>query len=165
MNRLTCTAVVGTLWAGEAALGPAEWVTVRGEEGIFLLETKPGNQIFGLIHDLVRGMAEIGLVRGAIAVIGLCQDKNVVTASEGVLEDGSGTKVDIGVGARGLVGGRAIEVPDAELFDACDLLRHGLLGGGSALPAGLRPGGRTTGKAQRRVVPCLLCRWNTHRGL
>lgn len=40
-------------------------------------------------------MTEVGLVRGAIVVVALGEDKDVVTATEGILEDGSGAEVDI----------------------------------------------------------------------
>lgn len=71
-------------------------------------------------------MAEIGLVGGAVVVVGLAEDDDVVATTEGILEDGSRTEVDVGVMARGLVGGRPVEVPDAELADVGDLGLDGL---------------------------------------
>lgn len=71
-------------------------------------------------------MTEVGPVRGAVAVVGLCENQDVVAATEGVLEDGGGTEVDIRVVSRGLIGGRTIEVPDAKLANVCDLLAHSL---------------------------------------
>lgn len=59
----------------------------------------------------------VGLVRGTVVVVALCKDENVVAASEGVFEDGSGTQIDIGVVTGGLIGGGTIEVPDTELAD------------------------------------------------
>jgi len=35
-------------------------------------------------------MAEVGSVRGAVVVVGFAEDEDVVTATEGVLENGSG---------------------------------------------------------------------------
>ena len=72
-------------------------------------------------------VAEVGAVGGTVVVVALREDEDVVTATEGVLENGRGTEVDIGVRAGGLVGGRAVEVPDAEVVDAGDLLRDGLV--------------------------------------
>lgn len=48
-------------------------------------------------------MAEVGPVGGTVVVVGLCEDENVVTTTEGVLEDGGWTEVDIGVMTRSLV--------------------------------------------------------------
>lgn len=50
-------------------------------------------------------MTIVSLVRGTVIVVALGKDENVVAASEWVLEDGSGTQVDVGVITRGLVGG------------------------------------------------------------
>ena len=71
-------------------------------------------------------VAEVGPVRGAIVVVALGEDEDVVATAEGVLEYGGGTEVDIRVVARSLVGGGAIEVPDAEGTDVGDLLGDGL---------------------------------------
>ncbi len=64
----------------------------------------------------------VRLVRGAVVAIGLSHDENVVTAAEGVLEDGGGAQVDVGVVTMGLVGGGAIEVPLAQLTDIRNFL-------------------------------------------
>lgn len=71
-------------------------------------------------------MAVVGLVRGAVVVVGLGHDQDVVTTTEGVLENGSGAEVDIGVVAGGLVRRRAIEVPLTEVGNAGDLLADSL---------------------------------------
>lgn len=67
-------------------------------------------------------------VGSTVVVVGLCKDKDVVTATEGVLEDRRGTEVDIGVAAGSLIGGGAIKVPDAELTDVGNLFGDGLWG-------------------------------------
>jgi hypothetical protein len=46
----------------------------------------------------------ICLVGGAVVVVGLGHDDDVVAAPEGILEDGCGTEVDIRVMTRSLVG-------------------------------------------------------------
>jgi hypothetical protein len=71
-------------------------------------------------------VAEVGLVGGAVVVVRLAEDDDVVAATEGILEDGGRTEVDVGVMPRGLVGGRPVEVPDAELADVGDLGLDGL---------------------------------------
>lgn len=62
-------------------------------------------------------MAEIGLVGGTIVVIGLSEDEDIVATAERVLEDSSGTEIDIGVVARSLVGGRTVKVPNPQFGD------------------------------------------------
>ena len=127
--KLTSTAVVGTLGTGEAALGPAVRSAICVEEGIFLLQTEPRDILLREVHNLGGVVAVVGLVRGAIVVVALCEDEDVIATAEGVLEDGGGTEVDVGVVARGLVGGRAVKVPDAEGPDVRNLLGDGLDGG------------------------------------
>lgn len=124
---LTRTAVVRTLRTRETALRPAVRSTIHGEEGVLLLNTKPRLDILRLIHDLLSVMTEVSAVGGAIVVVALCEDEDVITAAERILEYGSGAEVDVGVGTRCLVGGRTVEVPDTEIVDAGDLLGHGLV--------------------------------------
>lgn len=82
--------------------------------------------LLGLVEDLLGVMTVIGSVGGAVVVVGFGEDEDVVTATERILEDGSGTEVDIRVMAWGLIGRRTIEVPDAELADVGHLLADGL---------------------------------------
>jgi hypothetical protein len=70
-------------------------------------------------------MTIVSLVRGTVIVVALGKDENVVTASEGVFEDGSGTKIDIGVFTGGLIGGGTVEVPDTKLANISNFLAHG----------------------------------------
>jgi hypothetical protein len=69
-------------------------------------------------------MAEVRPVRSAIAIVGSSEDEDVVATTEGILVNGDGTKRNIGVIARGLVGGGAIEVPVGELAHVSDLVRE-----------------------------------------
>lgn len=71
-------------------------------------------------------MTVVGPVGGSVVVVGLGEDKYVISTTEGVLEDGGGSEVDVRVVAGGLVGGRAVEIPDTKLTDVGDFLRHGL---------------------------------------
>lgn len=70
--------------------------------------------VLGEVHDLLSMVAVVGPVRGAIVVVALCEDEDVVATTEGVLEDGSGAEVDVGVTTGGLVGGGTVEVPNTE---------------------------------------------------
>ena len=124
--RRTGTAVVGALGAGETTLRPAVWGSVHVEEGVLLLDTEPGLLLLDLVHDLLRVVAVVGPVGSAIVVVALGKDKDVVTTTEGILEDGSGTEVDVRVVARSLVGGGTVKVPDTEVVNGGDLLGDGL---------------------------------------
>ena len=99
----TSTAVVGALGTGETTLGPSVRRTIHVKESVLLFETEPRFVVLGKIHNLLRVVTEVGAVRSAIVVVALCENKDVVAATEGVLEDGSRTKVDIGVTTGGLV--------------------------------------------------------------
>jgi hypothetical protein len=79
----------------------------------------------GKVHDLGSVVTVVGLVGSAIVVVTLSEDEDVVTATEGVLENGSGPQVDIGVATRSLVGGRTVEIPDTELTNVGDFLVDG----------------------------------------
>lgn len=71
-------------------------------------------------------VAIICAVRRAVIVVSFCKNKDVVTATKGIFEDCSRTKVDIRIAGRGLVCRRAIKIPDAELANVRDLLANGL---------------------------------------
>ena len=127
--KRTSTAVVRPLGTRETALGPTIGGAVEVEEGVLLLETEPRGSVLCELHDFCGMVAVVGLVRGAIVVVALCEDEDVVATAEGVLEDGGGTEVDIGVAARGLVGGGTVEVPNAEGANVSDLLGDRLRAG------------------------------------
>lgn len=71
-------------------------------------------------------VAVVGPVGGTIIVVRRRKNKDVVATAEGILEDGTGAKIDIGVIARGLVGGRTIKVPSSELANVGYFLGNGL---------------------------------------
>ena len=122
----TSTAVVGALGTRETALGPTEWGTIDVEQCVLLLETEPGLMFLSEVHDLGGMVAVVGLVGSAVVVVTLGEDEDVVTTTEGVLEDGSGPQVDVGVAAGSLIGGRTIEIPNTQLADVGDFLVNGL---------------------------------------
>lgn len=106
----------------EATLGPTIRGTVHVEEGVFLLDTEPGHLLLSKVHDLRSMVTEVGAVGSAVAVVALGENKDVVAAPEGVLEDGSRAEVDVGVVTGRLVRGRTIEVPDPQGADVGHLL-------------------------------------------
>lgn len=71
-------------------------------------------------------MSVVVLVGGTIGVPALGENDDVGGATEGIGEDGARAEVDIGVVAGGLVGGRAIKVPDGEVLGLVLLLRESL---------------------------------------
>lgn len=60
-------------------------------------------------------MTVVGPVWSAVTVVSLRKNKDVVAATEGILEDRSRAEIDIGIIPRRLIGRGAIKVPDAEL--------------------------------------------------
>lgn len=118
----TNTAVVRALGSREAALGPAIGIAVNIEEGVLLLETEPRLMVLGEIHDLLGVVTVVGAVGSTVVVVSLGENEDVLSAAERVLEDGGRTEMDVRVVTWGLVGGRAIKVPDAEVVDGLDLL-------------------------------------------
>ena len=129
-NSRTGTAVVRALGTGESTFRPTEWGTVDVEQGVLLFKTEPGFMVLGEVHNLGGMVAVVGLVGSAIVVVTLGEDEDVVTATEGVLEDGRGPQVDIGVATRGLVGGGTIEIPDTQLADIGNFLINSLYDNG-----------------------------------
>ena len=114
----------------EPVLRPTVWGTIDVEQGVLLLKTEPGLVVLGEVHDFGGMVTVVGLVGSAVVVIALGKDEDVVTTTEGVLEDGRGPQVDIGVATGSLVGGRTVEIPDTQLANVGDLLINSLCGGG-----------------------------------
>jgi hypothetical protein len=123
---LTNSTIVRALGTRETTLRPTEGRTIGVEQCVFLLKTEPGDVVLSKIHDLLGVVTIVGPVGGTVVVVGLSQDEDVVTTTEGISEDGSGTEVDVGVVAWGLVGGRTVEVPDTEVTNVLDLFGHSL---------------------------------------
>jgi hypothetical protein len=86
----TSTAVVRALGTRETALWPTEWGTVDVEQAVLLLKTEPGFLFLGEFHNLCGMVTMVGLVGSAIVVVTLGEDEDIITTTEGVLEDGSG---------------------------------------------------------------------------
>lgn len=87
----TNTTVVRALGTGETVLGPAEDLSVGVKESVLLLKTEPGLLSLGGVHHLLGVSTVVGLVRGAIVVVTLAKDEDVLATTEGVLEDCNGT--------------------------------------------------------------------------
>jgi len=132
LDQVTCidlpgagTAVVGALGTRETALRPTERGTVDVEQGVLLLKTEPGFVFLGKVHNLGGVVTVVSPVGSAVVVVALGEDEDVVTTTEGVLEDGSGPQVDIRVAAGSLVGGGTVEIPDTQLTNVGDFLVNG----------------------------------------
>jgi hypothetical protein len=102
------------------------WLVIAIEEGVLLLETEPWLDVENLVHDLLGMVTIVGPVWGSVVIVGLGEDKDVVSSAERILEDGGGAKVDVRVFAGGLVGGRAVKIPNAEITNVFDSLCNGL---------------------------------------
>lgn len=100
---LTNTAIVRALRTREATLRPTIRRAISIKECVLLFKTEPCNLIFGLLHDLCCVMTVVSLVGCAVIVVSLGEDENVVATTEGVLEDGSWSEVDVGVMTGSLV--------------------------------------------------------------
>ena len=50
-----------TLGSWEAVLGPSKRMTIVVQQGVLLLNAEPGLGFFGLFHDLIAGLAPVGL--------------------------------------------------------------------------------------------------------
>ena len=61
--------------------------------------------LFHLVHNFGSMVAIVGPIWGSVVVVCLCENKDVVSTTERILEDGSGAEVHIGIVAGGLVGG------------------------------------------------------------
>lgn len=116
-GKLTDTAIVGALRTREAPLGPSKRRAIDIEKSILLLKTEPGDMFFGKVHCLLSRVSEVGAIRSSVVVIGLSEDNDVISAAEGVFEDGGGAEIYIRVVTRGLVGGGTIKVPNTKLGD------------------------------------------------
>jgi hypothetical protein len=79
-----------------------------------------------LLHDFVGMVTIVCPVGRAVVVVGCGEDEDVITASEGIFENGSGAQIDVGVVTRRLIGGGTIEIPDTKLSQGGDFLRYSL---------------------------------------
>jgi len=116
----TGTTVVRTLRTGETTLGPSVRAVIHVKERVLLFETEPGLLVSHLGHDLVALVSVVGLVGGAIVVVALGKDDDVVTTTEGVRVVSDGSEVDIRVSTGSLVGGGAVEIPLLEVLQRLD---------------------------------------------
>mmetsp|Transcript_11977 Transcript_11977/g.35965 ORF Transcript_11977/g.35965 Transcript_11977/m.35965 type:complete len:310 (-) Transcript_11977:337-1266(-) len=130
-------AVVRALGAGETALGPAKRALGEGvEEGVLLLDAKPGLLGGGLLHGDVAVVPVVGRQRHNVSharailldaggLEGVTEHQDVVTAAERVLVDHTRLQEHLGVVTWSLVGGRAIVVPGGQVLGALgDLVQH-----------------------------------------
>lgn len=109
---LFCFVLLSYLGLRVAKTGPAVGLLGLGvHQHVFLLDTEPGLGISVGVHDLLAGVAMVGLVGSAVRVVGLAKHKLVITAAEGISEQSNGNDEDIRVVALGLAGGGTIVVP------------------------------------------------------
>jgi len=125
----TNTAVVRSLLAGVAIVGPAEGLLSElgrlGNKSVFLLDTVPSLLLgdFLMVPNLFGVVSEVGvcgdefLASLVLPVEALTDDKNVVLSSEGISVDPDGLQNDLRLLSGGLVAGRSIVVPFGQFRD------------------------------------------------
>lgn len=101
-KKLTSTTVVRSLRTWETTFRPSVRSAIQSEDGVLLFETKPGNMLLGRIHHFLGIMTVIGLVGGSIVVVSLGKDDDIVSTTEGVLENPGRSEVCVGVVTRSL---------------------------------------------------------------
>ena len=77
----TDTTVIRALRSWEAVLGPAIWPVVGTEQGVFLLQTKPGLMLSVRLHQPSSFVAVVEFVGAAIPVPGFAEHEDVVTTT------------------------------------------------------------------------------------
>lgn len=123
----TVTAVVRSLGSRETVLGPAVRPAVEVENGVLLLQAEPQLVLGVLLHHEVCIVTEVVGVGLAIRHVGLADDEDVVTQTEGVGVEGSGAEVDVRVVTGSLTGGGTVEIPFWEFRNVGGLLWEGLV--------------------------------------
>jgi hypothetical protein len=108
-------AVVRTLGAGEAALGPAQRPLLGREHGVLLLDAEPRNVLLDLLHQLGALCAAVGGNRLALRRVALGENENVVAAAERIAVNATRVEQHLGVVAGRLTGARTIIIPDGQL--------------------------------------------------
>lgn len=108
----THAAIVGALGSGEAVLRPAERVHVIVEQGVLLLDTKPGLMFGRQLHSFEARPAVVRLSRLLVVLVRLAEDESVVAQVERIPVDGHGVEIDIGIASFRLVCGAAVIVPN-----------------------------------------------------
>lgn len=114
------TAVVGALGTGETVGGPSVGAIRQVEQGVLLLEAKPGLSRGMGLHEAGALVTIVVLVWRAIRVPTLAHDEDIGGAAQRIGEDGDGAQVDVRVVAGGLVRRGAVKVPLGEVVELKD---------------------------------------------
>lgn len=98
----TDSAIVWSLRAREATLGPAIRPSIRAKKGIFLLKTKPGLVLSICLHQSRGFVTVVVFVGASIRIPSLAQDKNIIATTEGIWKGCNRADIDIRIVSRGL---------------------------------------------------------------
>ena len=71
--------IVGSLGSWKSIFGPSKRVQILVQQSVFLFDAKPGLLVLGFDHDLIAGLAVIGLRRQFVVLVSFAHDKLVVT--------------------------------------------------------------------------------------
>ena len=96
------SAVVRSLGPRVAVLGPTERLLVIIEQGVLLLNSKPGLLVLCLLHDLKTILPLVGLHWLIFVVIRVTEDEEIVSLGERAGGHLDWMKVDIPIGASSL---------------------------------------------------------------
>lgn len=102
--NLTSTdgAVVWSLRAREATLGPAIRPSIRAKKGVFLLKSKPGLMLSICLHQSRGLMTVVVFVGASIRIPRLAQNKNIVATTEWIRKGCNRANIDVRVVTGGL---------------------------------------------------------------
>mmetsp|Transcript_24593 Transcript_24593/g.40485 ORF Transcript_24593/g.40485 Transcript_24593/m.40485 type:complete len:308 (+) Transcript_24593:595-1518(+) len=164
---ITCTAIVRSLRTRETVLGPAQRPLGLGKEGVLLLQAKPRQLIFHLLHHLssmITGVGGNGVTSRSIAI---CKNKDIVASSERIFEDCLWFQNNFGVISWGLPRARAIEVPQRKFGRRGNSFIEGLSFAPDVFPRSVNPdvlGLNLPVLRQREILfnDCLLNRPDRH---
>lgn len=95
-------AVVWSLRAREATLGPAIRPSIRAKKGILLLKTKPRLVLSICLHQSCGLVTVIVFVGASVRIPSLAQNKNVIATTEGIGKGCNRADIDIRIVTRGL---------------------------------------------------------------
>ena len=71
--------IVGSLGSWKSIFGPSKRVQILIQQSVLLFDAKPGLLVLGFYHDLIAGLAVIGLGRQFVVLVSFAHDKLIVT--------------------------------------------------------------------------------------
>ena len=107
----TDAAIIRTLWTWKTSFGPTVDLVVLVEKRVLLFQSEPSLMLCVRFHQPGSVMTVVELVRSAIIVPALGQDKDIGRATERIRVNGDGADIHVGVVTASLASRGAIEIP------------------------------------------------------